>query len=101
MGISRSLIRKSSNPIHTINNIWITTPGSINERRKQLLEGMGLASDKKDLLSLKRFVSNKVNTNGTISSPPPTTTTKEEHKQQQDTTTTPHYREQPQSAMVG
>jgi hypothetical protein len=62
---------------------------------------MGLASDKKNLLILRCFVSKKVNINSTVSSPPPTTTTKEEHKQQQDTTTTPHYREQPQSAMVG
>uniref|UniRef100_A0A2N9GMC5 WD repeat-containing protein 44 n=1 Tax=Fagus sylvatica TaxID=28930 RepID=A0A2N9GMC5_FAGSY len=73
-------------------NIWMSTPGSINERRKRLLQGMGLASDKKQLLSFKRLVSDKVNTNDTVSSPPPPTKEEpkqEQQQQQQDTVTTP------------
>lgn len=52
---------------------------------------MGLASDKKQLLSFKRLVSDKVNTNDTVSSPPPPTKEepKQEQQQQQDTVTTP------------
>ncbi|XP_038998730.1 WD repeat-containing protein 44-like [Hibiscus syriacus] len=39
-------------------NIWMASPGSIKARRQKLFQGMGLNSNKQ-LLSLKRIVSNK------------------------------------------
>ncbi|KAG2690539.1 hypothetical protein I3760_09G191600 [Carya illinoinensis] len=72
-----------SDPAAPLNyDIWMATPGSINERRKRLLQGMGLAvagDNKKDLLSFKRVVSDKSFSSRpsppTPPPPPPTNTT--------------------------
>ncbi|KAK0585437.1 hypothetical protein LWI29_028588 [Acer saccharum] len=44
-------------------NIWMAAPGSITERRKRLLQDMGLSKEK-DIMSFKRGVSNKFVVNG-------------------------------------
>ncbi|GLT68130.1 hypothetical protein SLA2020_403880 [Shorea laevis] len=54
----RSAKSRSSSAKPPDYDFWISTPGSINERRKRLLRGMGL-DNKKDLISFKRNVSNK------------------------------------------
>ncbi|XVF76630.1 hypothetical protein PTKIN_Ptkin13bG0281700 [Pterospermum kingtungense] len=46
-------------PVAPDYNIWMTSPGSIRERRQRLFQGMGLSSDKK-ILSIKRCITNKV-----------------------------------------
>ncbi|KAF5476045.1 hypothetical protein F2P56_007790 [Juglans regia] len=55
-------------------DIWMATPGSINERRKRLLQGMGLTTtgdNKKDFLSFKRVVSDKSLSSRPSPPPPP------------------------------
>ncbi|XP_068339988.1 uncharacterized protein [Pyrus communis] len=62
-------------PMRPDYNIWMDTPGSITERRKRLLQGMGLAQGPgkdlvsfKQLTSIKRLVSNKM-ANGVVPIP--------------------------------
>ncbi|PRQ43281.1 putative transcription factor WD40-like family [Rosa chinensis] len=49
----------SSPPMSPDYNIWMAAPGSISERRRRLLQGMGLANGGKDIVSFRRLVSNK------------------------------------------
>ncbi|KAL6277895.1 hypothetical protein ACE6H2_021496 [Prunus campanulata] len=64
-------------------NIWMAAPGSITERRKRLLQGMGLANGLgkdltsfKQLTSIKRLISSKI-PNGAVSVPRSVTRSKE------------------------
>ncbi|KAM1352964.1 hypothetical protein TB2_032204 [Malus domestica] len=73
----------SAAPMTLDYNIWMEAPGSITERRKRLLQGMGLAQGPgKDLVSfkqlnnIKRLVSNKI-TNGVVQIPRSITQAKE------------------------
>ncbi|CAN6723880.1 unnamed protein product [Malus baccata var. baccata] len=73
----------SSAPMTPNYNIWMEAPGSITERRKRLLQGMGLAQGPgkdlvsfKQLTSIKRLVSNKI-TNGIVPIPRSITRAKE------------------------
>ncbi|KAF2303119.1 hypothetical protein GH714_013952 [Hevea brasiliensis] len=46
-------------------DIWMAAPGSINERRKRLFQGMGLSDDKEVLrISSKEFIVNEYNQDG-------------------------------------
>lgn len=49
----------TTSPVSPDYNVWMAAPGSITERRKRLLQDMGLSTDK-ELLSFKRGVSNKL-----------------------------------------
>ncbi|KAB2622152.1 WD repeat-containing protein 44-like [Pyrus ussuriensis x Pyrus communis] len=73
----------SAAPMTPDYNIWMEAPGSITERRKRLLQGMGLAQGPgknlvsfKQLTSIKRLVSNKL-TNGVVPIPRSITRAKE------------------------
>ncbi|KAK4583603.1 hypothetical protein RGQ29_026367 [Quercus rubra] len=93
-------------------DVWMSTPGSINERRKRLLQGMGLAAtatitttpnnNNSKTLSLKQVVSDKkfdTNDHFHVSSPkkeqPKPPPHQQQHKQEQEednvvSTTLPH-----------
>ncbi|KAL6138720.1 hypothetical protein ACLB2K_063999 [Fragaria x ananassa] len=49
----------SSPPLTPDYNIWMAAPGSISERRRRLMQGMGLANGGRDIISFKRIVSSK------------------------------------------
>ncbi|XP_050382890.1 uncharacterized protein LOC126799687 [Argentina anserina] len=55
----------TSAPLTPDYNIWMAAPGSISERRRRLMQGMGLANGGKDIVSFKRIVSN-INPNGVL-----------------------------------
>lgn len=62
-------VLSSAAPMSPEYDVWMAAPGSINERRKRLLEGMGLSGDKQKILSFNRVVSTKIPNNSQISPP--------------------------------
>ncbi|TYG54405.1 hypothetical protein ES288_D09G186800v1 [Gossypium darwinii] len=52
-------VAATATPVAPDYDMWMTSPGSIKARRQKLFQGMGLNSNKQ-LLSLKRAITNKV-----------------------------------------
>ncbi|GLT92533.1 hypothetical protein SLE2022_103670 [Rubroshorea leprosula] len=78
----------STSPMSPDYDIWMAAPGSINERRKRLLQGMGLSEDKQQILSMKRTISTKVRASqvpqSEANAPPPDVRTKSTDEQTED-----------------
>ncbi|XVE96868.1 hypothetical protein REPUB_Repub02eG0260500 [Reevesia pubescens] len=77
----------TTTPMSPDYNIWMASPGSIQERRKRLFQGMGLSPDKQ-LLSFKNVVSNNKVPNAQLQTTTPevpatvtSTVSEEEHQQ--------------------